>query len=118
MQVAIPHPACYNKPMTTYFHAYIPIFKALSDETRLKIVQMLSCESMHANSILECFSLTQPSLSYHMKILTSAGLVRARRQGGYTIYDINAQKLQFAQALLEEFLQGTALVQPAPAEQE
>lgn len=92
--------------MTTYFSQYIPIFKALSDETRLKIVQMLTCESMHANSILECFSLTQPSLSYHMKILTKAGLVRARRQSGFTIYSVNPERLRFAEALLEEFLSG------------
>lgn len=113
MQVAIPGAPCYNTLMTTYFHAYIPIFKALSDETRLKIVQMLTCESMHANSILECFSLTQPSLSYHMKILTKAGLVRARRHGGYTLYSVDAGRLRFAMALLEEFLQGTALELPA-----
>ncbi len=95
--------------MTTYFYQYIPLFKALSDETRLKIVQMLTCESMCANSILECFSMTQPSLSYHMKILTSSGLVRAKRQGGFTMYSVDAQKLQAAKDLLSEFLSGAQI---------
>lgn len=95
--------------MTTYFYQYIPLFKALSDETRLKIVQMLSCESMCANSILECFSMTQPSLSYHMKILTASGLVHAKRQGGYTMYSVDAARLQAATALLNEFLDGVEL---------
>ncbi|MDR1620346.1 MAG: metalloregulator ArsR/SmtB family transcription factor [Clostridiales bacterium] len=92
--------------MTTYFYGYIPVFKALADETRLQIVQMLSCETMHANGILECFSLTQPSLSYHMKILTSCGLVRAKRQGGYTIYSIDGDRLKYVIALLNELLDG------------
>ena len=92
--------------MTTYFYNYIPLFKALSDETRLKIIQMLTCESMCANSILECFSMTQPSLSYHMKILTQSGLVRAKRHGGFTIYSIDSARLKLAKALLEEFLTG------------
>ncbi len=56
--------------MTTYFYRYLPIFKALADETRLQIVQMLTCQSLCANDILDCFNMTQPSLSYHMKILT------------------------------------------------
>lgn len=107
--------AWYNKRMTTYYAQYTPIFKALSDETRLKIVQMLTCERMHANSILECFSLTQPSLSYHMKILTEAGLVRAERQGGFTIYSVNANRLLFAMQLMQELLSGTEV---SPAEEE
>lgn len=92
--------------MTTYFYNYIPLFKALSDETRLKIIQMLTCESMCANSILECFNMTQPSLSYHMKILTQSGLVRAKKRGGFTIYSIDAARLSLIKMLIEEFLTG------------
>ena len=44
-------------------------FKALSDETRLKIVLMLKNENLCACHILDEFSITQPTLSYHMKIL-------------------------------------------------
>ncbi len=95
--------------MTNYFSAYIPIFKALSDETRLKIVQMLTCESMNANAILDCFNMTQPSLSYHMKILTGSGLVLARRERGFTLYSVDGEKLRFAGALLKEFLSGTEM---------
>lgn len=98
--------------MTTYYYNYVPLFKALADETRLKIVHMLTLESMCANSILECFSITQPSLSYHMKILTSCGLVHARRQGGFTMYSVEHERLQAAIALLQEFLSGMELMRP------
>ncbi len=102
--------------MTTYFYNYVPLFKALADETRLKIVHMLTLESMCANSILECFSITQPSLSYHMKILTSCGLVRARRQGGFTMYSVEKAHLNAAIALLQEFIAGMELMQPEVSE--
>lgn len=95
--------------MTTYFSQYIPIFKALSDETRLKIVQMLTCQSLCANEILECFNMTQPSLSYHMKILTQSGLVRARRKSGFTMYEVDKDTLETAIALLGEFMDGMEL---------
>ena len=102
--------------MTNYYFNYVPLFKALADETRLKIVHMLTCESMCANSILECFSMTQPSLSYHMKILTSCGLVRARRQGGFTIYSVDEKRLAAAISLLQEFSNGMELMQPGTFE--
>jgi len=95
--------------MTTYYYNYVPLFKALSDETRLKIVHMLTCESMCANDILACFSMTQPSLSYHMKILTSCGLVQSVRKNGCTMYTVDGEKLSAVTALLHEFLDGTEL---------
>lgn len=67
----------------------IPIFKALSDDTRLKIIEMLSCGEMCACDILECFHITQPTLSYHMKILTECGLVISRKDGSWIRYRNN-----------------------------
>lgn len=77
-----------------YVHAeFVPVFKALSDETRLKIIEMLSCGEMCACDILEFFQITQPTLSYHMKILTESSLIDSRRQGAWMRYSINAEKI-------------------------
>lgn len=65
------------------------IFKALADDTRLKIVEMLSCGDMCACDILEGFQITQPTLSYHMKILTDSGIVTSRKEGSWVIYNNN-----------------------------
>lgn len=73
---------------------YIPILKALSDETRLKIIDMLSCGELCACNILEKFSITQPTLSYHMKILTECGIVNADRDGAWMKYKLNKQKVE------------------------
>lgn len=69
------------------------IFKAMSDETRVKIIDMLSCDELCACDILEEFAITQPTLSYHMKILTECGLVLARKEGAWTRYKLNQDLL-------------------------
>ncbi len=63
--------------------------KALSDETRIKIFEMLSHGELCACKILEKFDITQPTLSYHMKILCDSGLISSRKDGIWTNYFIN-----------------------------
>ncbi len=88
------------------YKQYIPIIKALSDETRLKIVDMLSCGELCACKILEAFNITQPTLSYHMKILTGCGLVVGNRDGAWMHYSISKTKskqlTQFLSTLVSE----------------
>ncbi|WP_443112458.1 ArsR/SmtB family transcription factor [Dehalobacter sp. DCM] len=68
--------------------------KALSDETRLKIFDMLTDGELCACKILEVFNITQSTLSYHMKILCESGLVIGRRDGVWIRYSINHNKLE------------------------
>ena len=83
-----------------YAHVeYVPIFKALADETRLKIVEMLSCDEMCACHLLEYFHISQSTLSYHMKVLTRCGLIDGRRDGSWMRYKINREKA----AIVREF---------------
>lgn len=78
--------------MIQSYAEYAPVFKALSDETRLKIIDMLSCGEMCACDILEAFSISQSTLSYHMKILSDSGLVNARRDGAWMRYTLNKER--------------------------
>jgi len=73
---------------------YALVFKALADETRLQIVEMLSCGELCACDILNSFQITQPTLSYHMKILTDSGLIISRKEGSWVIYNINEELIQ------------------------
>ena len=70
------------------------LFKALADETRLKIVDMLSCGELCACDILKYFNITQPTLSYHMKILTDCEIVHADRQGAWMHYTLNDETVK------------------------
>jgi len=73
---------------------YVPAFKALSDETRLKIIDMLSCGELCACEILENFSISQSTLSYHMKTLVDSGLVNGVRDGAWMRYTLNKEKTE------------------------
>jgi ArsR family transcriptional regulator len=84
---------------------YVPMMKALSDETRLKIIDMLSCGEMCACKILEAFNITQPTLSYHMKILSESGLVKAVRDGAWMRYSLNSKKSRELSLFLEDLIQ-------------
>ena len=65
------------------------IFKALSDASRLKIIDILSCGEKCACDILDHFDFTQPTLSHHMKVLIESGLVEARKEGLWSYYYLN-----------------------------
>ncbi len=73
---------------------YSLVFKALGDTTRLKIVEMLSCGELCGCDILEAFNITQPTLSYHMKILTECKLVTSHKEGSWIYYKNNLAILE------------------------
>lgn len=78
----------------------VPIFKALADETRLQILDMLSSGEYCACKLLEHFNFKQPTLSYHMKILTESGLVRGVRDGSWMRYTLVADRFAEIQAFI------------------
>ena len=77
------------------------ICKALGDVNRLHIVEQLTRGELCACKILEKLQITQPTLSHHMKILCESGVVACRRQGKWSYYSIDAEKLEQAAAYLE-----------------
>jgi ArsR family transcriptional regulator, arsenate/arsenite/antimonite-responsive transcriptional repressor len=79
----------------------VDLFKALGDETRLKILDMLSCGELCACEIIECLHLTQPTISHHMKILQGVDLVKGRKNGKWTHYSINKEKIEATKEFLD-----------------
>ena len=67
----------------------VKIGKALSDENRVKILQMLTDGERCGCKLLEAFEITQPTLSHHMKILCDSRLVDARKDGKWSHYSVN-----------------------------
>ncbi len=67
------------------------ICKALGDENRVKIIRMLTGGELCACKILDVLSITQPTLSHHMKILSEAGLVNVRKDGKWSYYAIHCE---------------------------
>ena len=80
------------------------IFKALSDETRLHIIDMLSCNKLCAADILASFNLSQSTLSYHMKILIESKVVESRKDKKWTYYSLSDSGSELAKNTLSEIL--------------
>lgn len=64
------------------------IFKAMSDENRLKILDFLKERPYNASELLEEMDFGQSTLSHHMKILLNAEVVQARKSGKWIIYSL------------------------------
>lgn len=72
------------------------LFKALSDPSRRRIIQLLKNGDLSAGEIAEHFDMTKPSISHHLNLLRQAGLVVSEKQGQNVIYSLNATTLQDA----------------------
>lgn len=95
---------------------YAQYMKALSDETRLKIFLMLSDGELCACKILEEFNITQPTLSYHMKMLCDSGLVKGRKDGIWMRYSINEEALVAIKSLFNSIdVKALILMNVAPS---
>ena len=88
--------------MTDNRNVYVEIFKALSDETRLDILEKLTKHELCACELQAAISsnIAQSSLSYHMKILTDAGLILSMREGKWIRYSIDIEKFKQLQTFL------------------
>ena len=80
------------------------IAKALGDESRRKIVELLQSGELPATAIFEQFSFAAPTISRHLSVLKEAGIVRTRRNGVFIYYSIEKETLQILSNGLSPFL--------------
>jgi DNA-binding transcriptional ArsR family regulator len=79
------------------------IFKVLSVETRVKIIDLLKANgALGVKDISEKLGITPPAVSQHLKILKQAGLVRSERQGYWIPYSINEEAMEDCREILNE----------------
>jgi len=64
-------------------------FKALSDETRLRILKLLEVGELCVCDITAALDMTQPNVSFHLGILKESGLIKDRKQGRWSYYDLD-----------------------------
>ncbi|PYP37633.1 MAG: transcriptional regulator [Gemmatimonadetes bacterium] len=80
-------------------------FHALSDETRLEIVRLLSHGERCVCELQDVLGAAQSRLSFHLKTLKDAGLVTDRREGRWVYYTVN-------RAALDEIAEFASAVKP------
>lgn len=78
------------------------LFHALSDETRLRIMQRLQAGEQCVCDLTDVFQTGQSRLSFHLKVLKDAGLVIDRPDGRWIYYSLNRESLEDLEELIEE----------------
>lgn len=70
-------------------------FSALSDQTRMSIVeQLMSDGELSAGDLIEGRGMSGAAISRHLKVLREAGLIRQRVRGTHRLYSVDGQGLQ------------------------
>jgi ArsR family transcriptional regulator len=79
------------------------LFKALADPARVRIVNLLatSDEPVCVCELIAPLGLSQPTVSHHLKKLTSAGLLQREQRGVWAYYSLDQDALARVRALLE-----------------
>ena len=81
----------------------VALFKALSDETRFKIVALLDGKELCVCQIEAALGLSQVKVSRHLTILRYAGLVKGNRQGPWVYYSLVKPDNQLGRTLFKYF---------------
>lgn len=76
------------------YKTLVGVFKALSDESRQKILLALEEKGeLRVSQLVERFGIAQPTVSHHLGVLRNAGLVNDRREGQHVYYSVNRRWL-------------------------
>lgn len=79
------------------------MFKALSDPVRLRVLSLIASHAggeVCVCDITDAFSLTGPTISYHLKLLRQAGLITGERRGTWVYYRVHPEVLHRLSAVL------------------
>jgi DNA-binding transcriptional ArsR family regulator len=68
-------------------------FKALADETRVRILKLLEVREMCVCEVMVALGLTQPTASHHLGIMENVGLLKDRKEGKWVFYSIADSQL-------------------------
>lgn len=80
------------------------VFKALSDETRLRVIKLLENGELCVCDIFTALDMSQPKVSFHLNVLKEAGFLKDRKQGRWTHYRLDDSDL-FRRFLLMSVLE-------------
>lgn len=84
----------------------VKLFKALSDETRIRILKVLLERECCVCEVMQALDISQSRTSRNLSILQNAGFVSSRRDGLWIVYSVNKQDMNGYALPLAELLQG------------
>ena len=86
----------------------VALFRALGDPTRLEMFRLIAAQDapICACDVVDRFELTQPTISYHLKLLRKAGLVTVSQRGVWAYYAVDVSGLALLGGALDELVPG------------
>jgi len=78
-------------------------FRALSDPIRLQVVELLRSQELCVCELCEKLDVSQSKLSFHLKALKDAALVRPRQEGRWVYYSLNLPQFVALEQYLAEY---------------
>ncbi|MBS0153553.1 MAG: winged helix-turn-helix transcriptional regulator [Nitrospira sp.] len=81
----------------------VSLFHALSDETRLALLDRLKEGEQCVCELTDAMKAAQSRLSFHLKVLKDAGLVEDRREGRWMYYSLSTQAIEELEELVGSF---------------
>ena len=91
---------------TADFERNSTVFKALGEPIRLKILHLIAGGEVCACDVLKSLSITQSTLSHHMKTLMESGLVTGRKDATWMFYSIRKEGAEELHHLIDTLLMG------------
>ena len=79
------------------------VYRAISDPTRRALLDLLAGREHQVSALAERFTMTQPAISQHLRVLREAGLVRERREGRNRVYRLQPEPLREAYDWLVQY---------------
>jgi ArsR family transcriptional regulator len=80
----------------------IELFHALSDETRLEIIELLRRGERCVCELTDSLDAAQSRLSFHLRVLKDAGVVRDRKDGRWVYYELDEEVFEEMESLVSE----------------
>ena len=78
----------------------MPVFAALADPTRRRLLELLAAGERSAGELAAEFEISRPGVSRHLRVLREAGLVRVRVEGRHRLYSVDPAPLDEVDAWL------------------
>ena len=78
----------------------IELFHALSDETRLEVIELLRKGERCVCELTDTLDAAQSRLSFHLRVLKDAGIVRDRKDGRWVYYELDSEVFEEMETLV------------------
>jgi ArsR family transcriptional regulator len=91
-------------------------FHALSEPLRIQVLELLRTQELCVCELCEVLEITQSKLSFHLKVLKEADLVRSRQEGRWIYYSLNLPQIAMVEQYLADFRRFSPIVSARPCQ--